>query len=39
MAVIGLSFLLAEAAIEYVAAVALILVGVWLLVRQFTRAA
>jgi hypothetical protein len=39
MAVIGLSFLLAEAAIEYVAAAALILVGVWLLVRQFTRAA
>ena len=39
MAVIGLSFLLAEAAIEYVAAAALILVGVWLLVRQFIRAA
>jgi hypothetical protein len=39
MAVIGLSFLLAEAAVEYVAAAALILVGVWLMVRQFARAA
>ena len=37
MAVIGLSFLIAEAAVQYVAPVALVLVGVWILVRQFTR--
>jgi len=37
MAVIGLSFLIAEAAIEYVAPVALILVGLWIVVRRFTR--
>ena len=35
MAVVGLSFLIAEAAFEYVAAAALILVGAWMLVRQF----
>ena len=38
MAVVGLSFLIAEAAIEYVAAVAMILIGAWMLVRQFARA-
>ena len=37
MAVIGLSFLIAEAAVQYVAPVVLVLVGVWILVRQFTR--
>ena len=37
MAVIGLSFLIAEAAVQYVAPVALVIVGVWILVRQFTR--
>ena len=37
LAVIGLSFLIAEAAVQYVAPVALVLVGVWILVRQFTR--
>jgi hypothetical protein len=37
LAVLGLSFLIAEAAIEYVAAAVLILVGVWMLARQFTR--
>jgi len=37
MAVIGLSFLIAEAAVQYVAPVALVLVGVWILVRQFAR--
>jgi hypothetical protein len=35
MAVIGLSFLIAESAIEYIFPVAVILVGVWILVRQF----
>jgi hypothetical protein len=38
MAVIGLSFLVAETAVEYVGAVALILIGVWILARQFFRA-
>ncbi len=42
MAVIGLSFLVAEflvaeAAVQYVAPAALILAGVWVLARQFTR--
>jgi len=37
LAVIGLSFLIAEAAVQYVAPVALVLAGVWILVRQFTR--
>lgn len=37
MAVTGLSFLIAEAAVEYVGAAVLILVGVWILVRAFTR--
>jgi hypothetical protein len=37
MAVIGIAFLIAEAAAQYVGAVALILVGIWILVRQFVR--
>jgi hypothetical protein len=37
MTIIGLAFLIAEAAAQYVGAVALILVGVWILVRQFVR--
>jgi len=37
MAVIGLAFVIAEAAAQYVGAVALVLAGVWILVRQFTR--
>lgn len=36
-AVIGLSFLIAEAAVQYVAPVVLILAGIWILVRQLTR--
>jgi len=37
LAIIGLSFLIAEAAAQYIAPVALVIVGVWILVRQFTR--
>ena len=37
MAVIGLSFLIAEAAVEYIAPVVLVLAGIWILVRQLTR--
>jgi hypothetical protein len=37
MAVIGLAFLLAEGAFQYIAAIAAIIVGVWLLVRTFVR--
>jgi hypothetical protein len=37
LAVIGLSFLVAEAAVQYVGPAVLVLVGVWILVRQFTR--
>jgi hypothetical protein len=37
LALVGLSFLVAGAAIEYIAAVVLILIGVVLLVRVFTR--
>jgi len=37
MAVIGLAFLVAEAAVQYVGPAVLILVGVWILVRQFAR--
>jgi hypothetical protein len=37
MAVIGLSFLIAEAAIEYIGPVVMILAGAWILVRMFTR--
>lgn len=37
LAVIGLSFLAAEAAFAYIVAAVLILVGAWILVRVFTR--
>jgi uncharacterized membrane protein YqaE (UPF0057 family) len=37
MAAIGLSLLVAEAAVEYAGPVVLVLVGAWILVRQFTR--
>ena len=37
MAVIGLSFLIAEAAVEYIVPVVLVLAGIWILVRQFIR--
>ena len=37
MTVIGLSFLVAEAAVQYVGPAVLVLVGVWILVRVFTR--
>jgi hypothetical protein len=37
MAVIGLTFLIAEAAVEYIVPAVLILAGVWILARQFTR--
>jgi hypothetical protein len=37
MAVIGLAFLVAEAAVQYVGPAVLVLVGVWILVRQFSR--
>jgi len=37
LAVIGLAFLIAEAMVEYVAPAVVILAGVWILVRQFTR--
>jgi hypothetical protein len=35
MALIGLAFLIAEAAVQYVAPVVLVLAGLWILVRQF----
>ena len=37
LAVIGLSFLVAEAAVQYVGPVVLLLAGIWILVRQFAR--
>ncbi|UCC61604.1 MAG: hypothetical protein JSV36_12435 [Anaerolineae bacterium] len=37
LAVVGLSFLIAEAAFEYVGAVVLVLAGAWMLIRAFTR--
>jgi hypothetical protein len=37
MAVIGLAFLVAEAAVEYIGPVALVVVGIWILARQFMR--
>jgi hypothetical protein len=37
MAVIGLAFLVAEAQVQYIGPAVLVLVGVWILVRQFTR--
>ena len=36
-AVIGLSFLIAENIAQYVGAIALVAVGVWILVRQFVQ--
>ncbi|MBN1583522.1 MAG: hypothetical protein JXA89_22625 [Anaerolineae bacterium] len=36
-AIIGLSFLIAENIAQYVGAIALVVVGSWILVRQFTR--
>jgi hypothetical protein len=38
LAVIGLSFLIAQAAVEYIGAVVLVAAGVWIVVRQFTGA-
>jgi len=37
MGLMGLAFLIAETAVEYVGPVVLILAGVWILVRQFVR--
>lgn len=37
LAIVGLSFLIAEAAIEYIGALVLLAAGVWILVRAFTR--
>jgi putative Mn2+ efflux pump MntP len=37
LAVIGLSFLVAEAAVQYIGPAVLVLVGVWILVRAFAR--
>jgi hypothetical protein len=37
MTVIGLSFLIAEDAAQYIAAVALVAVGIWIVARQFLR--
>jgi hypothetical protein len=37
MAVIGLALLVAEAAVEYIAPVGLVLAGIWILARQFMR--
>jgi hypothetical protein len=36
-AIVGLSFLIAESAVQYVAPAVLIIAGIWVLVRQFTR--
>lgn len=37
MAVIGLAFLIAEVAVQYIGAIALVIAGVWILVRPFGR--
>jgi hypothetical protein len=37
LALIGLSFLVAEAAVQYVGPAVLVLVGLWILARVFTR--
>jgi hypothetical protein len=37
MTIIGLSFLVAEGLFQYVAAVALLFAGSWIVVRQFAR--
>ena len=39
LAAIGLSFLITEAAVQYVVPTVLVLAGVWILMRQFTRRA
>jgi hypothetical protein len=39
LAIIGISFLIAEAAVEYVGAVVLVVVGLWIVARQFLRQA
>jgi hypothetical protein len=36
LAIVGISFLIAEAAVEYVGAIVLVVVGLWIVVRQFT---
>jgi len=37
LAIVGISFLIAEAAVEYIGAIVLIVVGLWIVVRQFSR--
>jgi hypothetical protein len=37
LGIIGISFLLATAAVQYIGAVALVLAGAWILIRQFAR--
>ena len=37
LAIIGLAFLLAEGAVQYIAPAALLVVGAWMILRQFTR--
>jgi hypothetical protein len=37
LTVIGLSFLIAESAVQYVGAVVLVVAGIWIVVRQFAR--
>ena len=37
LAIIGISFLIAEAAVEYIGAIALVVVGLYIVVRQFFR--
>jgi len=37
LTIIGISFLIAEAAVEYIGAIALVVVGLYIVVRQFTR--
>lgn len=39
LSIIGISFLIAEASVQYVAPIVLILIGIWMLVRVFTRKA
>jgi hypothetical protein len=38
LAVIGLSFLIAQNAVEYIGAIALVVAGAWIVIRQFTGA-
>jgi predicted membrane protein len=37
LAIVGVSFLIAEAAVQYIGAVVLVIAGAWILVRQFAR--